>query len=410
MCLTKHKISSEKSSYEKKYSLASFFRSHWDDYLAKPKYPLKDEQRHAVKAIMKCRTAELGKDVYQCNDCGEKVNVYFSCKNRFCPSCSWSDTMKWAKTLHSQLLNVPHRHVVMTLPHSLNPLIRRNSIFFYQALLKESSTLLRNYMKRRYNVNIGVVSVLHTYGEKKNLHVHVHMIVSWGGVDMKENKLKSIPINDHVDYDKLKEGFRSIIIRCIDTAYTKKTLIHSFSTENTYADFRDKLMKTPWIINLEPPMNMPEEIIRYIGRYSKRACLSEYKITDISGPYISFRYKDYKDKNANGKPIEKIMKLHYEEFFPLLLQHVSKPHFRLVRYFGIYNTRTKTPTEYIKKPEYKEKGSLHPFIDNRKQCSCCSGSMKHIETVIKPGSILWFINQRKHRQKHNEFFKEKIVA
>jgi hypothetical protein len=406
MCVSERNISTQNSQYEKKYTLASFFRAHWNEYLSNPKYPVKDHQRYAVQAIMKCRTAELGQDVYKCKDCGDTVDLYFSCKNRFCPTCSWSDTLKWAETLHSQLLNVPHRHVVMTLPHQLNSLIRRNPKFFYQTLLKESSTLLRDYIRKLYNVDIGVVSVLHTYGEQKKLHVHVHMIVSWGGIDMKNNRLKSIPISDRIDYLKLKEIFRSRIIRCIDLAYYKGNLRHDFNEEQEFIDFKDKLVEKKWIIHLEPPMNIPEQIIRYIGRYSKRACLSEYKITDISGPHISFRYKDYKEKTAEGKPTEKILKLHYNDFFPLLLQHVPLTNFRLVRYYGVYNARNKTPKTFTEKPKYKEKEILTPFIDNRKECRICSGNMEHIKTIVRPGSILWFIQQRKYRQK----LKEKYAA
>lgn len=404
MCVTERNITTQNSQFEKKFTLASFFRAHWDDYLSSSKYPVKDHQRYAVQAIMKCRTAELGKDVYKCKDCGDKVDVFFSCKNRFCPTCSWRDTLNWAETLHSQLLNVPHRHVVMTLPHQLNSLIRRNPKFFYQILMKESATLLKDYLKKLYNVEIGVVSVLHTYGERKNLHVHVHMIVSWGGIDIKNNSLKHIPISDKIDYLKLKESFRSRIINCLDLAYNKDDLQHNFNDEQEYKAFKAQLLEKKWIIHLEPPMNIPEQIIRYIGRYSKRACLSEYKITDISGEYISFRYKDYKEKTAEGKAIEKILRLHYRDFFPLLLQHVPLPHFRLVRYYGVYNARTKIPKSYTEKPAYREREELTPFIDNRKECRICSGSMEHVKTIIKLGSVLWFINQKKYRRKIKEKF------
>ena len=51
-------------------------------------------------------------------------------------------------------------------------------------------------------------------------------------------------------------------------------------------------------------MELPSLVIRYIGRYSKRACLSEYKITQMEGEYISFRYKEYKKLDLNKKAIE----------------------------------------------------------------------------------------------------------
>jgi hypothetical protein len=96
-----------------------------------------------------------------------------------------------------------------------------------------------------------------------------------------------------------------------------------------------------WQIDFEEPMAIPALVIRYIGRYTKRACLSEYKITRMEGEYITFKYKDYKNEDYHGKPIIKELTLHYRDFFPLLLQHVPLPYFRLVRYYGIYSARSK---------------------------------------------------------------------
>ena len=121
----------DKKSFEKKFSLASFFNQHWGKYILHHQHPITTVQYKAVNAIIKCRTAALGKDVYTCNDCGQNVEVFHSCKNRFCPNCSWADTLKWSRNVYNHLLNVPHRHVVMTLPHSLNHLIRRNNHFFF---------------------------------------------------------------------------------------------------------------------------------------------------------------------------------------------------------------------------------------------------------------------------------------
>lgn len=402
MCNLNAKISTTLRQPEKKFSLASFFHAHWDNYLASPKYPVSMEQRKAVSALMKCRTAALGKDVYKCDDCGREHEVYFSCKHRFCPTCSWSDTQSWASVLHGQLLNVPHRHVVMTLPHLLHSLIRKNSKFFYETLMRESSNMLKDYMKKRYKVDIGVVCVLHTYGERKNFHVHVHMIVSWGGIDKSKSSLKSIPIADRIDYMKLKEGFRSRILHCMDKAYLSGDLRHDFESTEAYEAFKVGLLEKPWILHLEPPMSIPEQVIRYIGRYSKRACLSEYKITDISGEYISFRYKDYKEKQQDGKYAEKVACMHYNDFFPMLLQHVPIAHFRIVRYYGVYATRTKIPAQYREKPSYTESNVIHPFVDPSQVCIACSGAMQHVRVDIRQGSILWFINQRRSRRRFQD--------
>jgi len=98
-------------------------------------------------------------------------------------------------------------------------------------------------------------------------------------------------------------------------------------------------------------METPSAVIRYIGRYSKRACLSEYKITQMEGEIIGFCYKDYKKKDFYQKPMKKEKVLNYREFFPLLLQHVPLPYFRLVRYYGIYSNKGHLPREYFNQEE-----------------------------------------------------------
>jgi len=104
---------------KKKYRLSDFFNQWWDIYKQSPKEPITPEQYKAVNAMRVCRTEALGVDYYACPDCGELTKVYHSCKNRFCPTCSWQDTLKWADRIKSQMMDLPHRHIVMTLPSSV---------------------------------------------------------------------------------------------------------------------------------------------------------------------------------------------------------------------------------------------------------------------------------------------------
>jgi hypothetical protein len=261
---------------------------------------------------------------------------------------------------------------------------------------------MKDYILNQYGVEAGVISVLHTYGEKKNLHVHVHMIVSWGGIDKKTKQLKSIPVKTHVGYLDLKETFRRGFIKALTDQYSRKILKHHFTGENEFNQFISTLVEKQWIIHLEDPMNIPEQVIRYIGRYSKRACLSEYKITNIEGEYISFRYKDYKDKDANGKAIEKELTLHYRDFFPLLLQHVPLPNSRLVRYYGLYSTKTKIAQAFREKPKSNDSGQKAIALTDTKVCIECNGQMEYLDTHTSKGSVKWFVYMKKELKKHAE--------
>jgi len=331
---------------EKKYRLADFFDQWWDIYKQSPKEPIFEEQYKAVNAIRVCQTQALGVDFYACQECGEITKVYHSCKNRFCPTCSWQDTLKWAEKVKDKMVDLPHRHVVMTLPHQLNGLIKGNKNKLLSALMRVAADVFKDWMEDKYNIKPGIISVLHTFGETKDFHVHVHMIVSWGGINNKTSELKPIK-EQYVNYDFLKKKFRCKFEDELISMFDSNTLQHHFADRHEFMRFVKLINRKKWIIHLEDPMDIPTQVIRYIGRYSKRACLSEYKITKIEGGNISFKYKDYKTKDCNNKPIERIMELNYRDFFPRLLQHVPLKFFRIVRYYGLYSNRTYIPDEFL---------------------------------------------------------------
>ena len=326
--------------------MADFFDKWWDVYKQSPSQFITPVQYKAVNSIRVCRTEALGIDHYACPDCGEITKVYHNCRNRFCPTCSWQDTVKWADKIKSQMLSLAHRHVVMTLPHQLNQLIKDNGSELLSILLRTSADVFKEWMGIKYGVQPGIISVLHTFGETKEYHCHVHMIVSWGGIHKISKQLTPIK-GEYVDYDFLKNKFRVKFEQQIIKLYDTGRLFHSFSSRQTFMQMIKRINKTRWVINLEPPMEIPTQVVRYIGRYSKRACLSEYKITKMEGEEIGFKYKDYKNLDVDNKPIEKELTLHYSEFFPRLLQHVPLKYFRIVRYYGVYSNRISIPKEYL---------------------------------------------------------------
>ncbi len=394
MCTHQH-TTTEDFTYEKKFRLAEFFDAHWDEYCKHPTEFIQPEQYKAVSAIRVCRTEVLGVEYYACPDCGEMSDVRHSCKNRFCPTCSWKDTIKWADDLKSKMLDIPHRHSVFTLPHKLNGLIKRNKKDMLNILGRISADVYKSWFKAKFNVNIGIISVIHTYGEKKNAHHHIHKIVSWGGVHFKTGELIEFKgkAGAYINYNHLKKEFRKKFVNELDKLYRTKELKHSFANDAEFQEFKRKLHKTKWQIHLEEPMETPAEVIRYIGRYSKRACLSEYKISNIEGEYISFRYKDYKDReNPNDKRSpakEKELRLHYRKFFPLLLQHVPPPYFRLVRYYGCYGRFKNIPEEYkVLQTEETEKLSEAIELEyetsekNPKYCTACTRKKDYIFTLL----------------------------
>jgi hypothetical protein len=367
---------------EKKYRLADFFDRWWDIYNQNPKEYIYPEQYKAVNAIRTCRTAALGVDIYACPSCGEISEVYHSCKNRFCPTCSWNDTVRWADRLKRSMLNVPHRHVVFTLPHQLNPLIKRNNKEILNILMRVTADVFKDWIGHKYNLDIGVISVLHTFGEVKNYHPHMHMIISWGGINRKTKLLEAIK-SDFVNYPYLQKKFRCKFEDSLVTLYDSGLLEHGFKDRISFLKFLKGVNSKHWVLHLEPPMEIPTAVIRYIGRYSKRACLSEYKITSMEGENIKFRYKDYADKDFNGQPKEKELELSYYDFIPRLLQHVPLPYFRIVRYYGLYSNKACIPKGYLYKETEIELEPEWEIEEDPKYCYRCRREKEYQFTEVK---------------------------
>jgi len=370
---------------EKKYRLAHFFDQWWDIYCQDPKAFIQPEQYKAVAAIRACRTAALGIDIYSCPQCGDTTEVFHNCKNRFCPTCSWSDTVKWADKIKRNMLNIPHRHVVFTIPHALIPLIKRNEFALLNMQMQVSAMTLKDWMEHKYGLRCGIISVLHTAGELKTFHSHVHMILSWGGID-KHGVIQQIK-GTYVNYEFLMAKFRYMYEHRLIELFDLGLLQHNLKDRLEFMQFLKRINQKNWIIHFEDPMQTPAAVIRYIGRYSKRACLSEYKITMMEGENIGFSYKDYKLKDFYGRPLEKEKVLNYREFFPLLLQHVPLPYFRLVRYYGIYSNKGHLPREYFSQQEdlpinWKEMQEIETG-ENPLICQKCKVDKVYTHTVVE---------------------------
>jgi len=315
---------------------------HFEGYLASPDRKLYLEERHlkAVDWSSVCRTSKIGRFQLACPGCGEVTYIARSCKHRFCPLCGVSDTFKWSQQTLSRLMNCKHHHVVMTLPVAYRKLSQMNKDKLHDILFKASNMVLTKWFEHKYCLRPGVVSVLHTAGADLKYHPHVHMIVSRGGQDLVSGEYRFIKGNylckNEILGALLKYKFNELLVK----AYEKDEL-KMYSNIQSTKDLKawlGKMKQKHWIVNIEKPLEDVPQIVGYVGRYTKRACLSEYKIEYVGEEAIKFRFNDYKNSNRGEAPKESIKTLRPYEFLDQLLQHVPNKYYRMVRYGGLYNS------------------------------------------------------------------------
>jgi predicted Zn-ribbon and HTH transcriptional regulator len=105
---------------EARPELADIFRQYGESY--RKTHFLLASQRKVMRAVLVCRTKELGGHLKQCDTCGFEHPSYNSCRNRHCPKCQSLAQAKWLERQTSELLPVGYFHLVFTLPHEFNRL------------------------------------------------------------------------------------------------------------------------------------------------------------------------------------------------------------------------------------------------------------------------------------------------
>lgn len=315
---------------------------HFVNYVKSPDRKLQLEDKHfeAVDWSSACRTDKLGRLLLVCEDCGEVSYMQRSCKHRFCGQCGACDTHKWAERMLTRLLNIKHHHITMTLPKAYRGLSKKNGNKLHDILFKSSSQVIQDWFGQEHNLRVGIVSVLHTSGSDLKYHPHVHMIVSRGGQDLRSGEYIELEGDYLVKNEELgkliKKRFNELLLKAYRNGELK--VYRCIEDELGLKSWISKQKSLHWIVDIQKPMSDIAEIIGYVGRYTKRACISEYKLSYVGADCIKFKYKDYKNSKRGeaALEVEKVMKP--IEFLDSLLQHVPSKRYRMVRYCGLYNT------------------------------------------------------------------------
>lgn len=158
--------------------VADVFRRHGDAYRHAHAGHLGRVERRVMSAIELCRTAALGGHVEACASCGQVRCAYNSCRNRHCPKCQGQARTDWLEARQADLLPVPYFHVVFTVPAPVAAIAFQNKAAVYAILFKAAAETLRIIAAdpKHLGVEIGLVAVLHTWGQNLHHHPHVHCV------------------------------------------------------------------------------------------------------------------------------------------------------------------------------------------------------------------------------------------
>ena len=295
--------------------------------------------KKTLSAIEKCRTAELGAHEDICDHCGHKKISYNSCRNRHCPKCQTSAKEKWIYNQKFNVLNVKYFHVVFSIPDILNPIVYYNQEKMYNILFKSVSETLQQLAndKKYLGAQIGFTTILHTWGQTLTQHPHIHCIVPSGGLN-KLGEWKNSKEKFFIPVKVLSKVFRGKFIHYMKQEKLKFCKeIEYLKNVQEFDNLISLLFSKEWVVYCKPPFKDANSVIEYLGRYTHRVAISNNRILKIENGKVTFKWRDYKDKNQM-----KTMELDVNEFIRRFILHILPPRFMKIRHFGILGNRNKT--------------------------------------------------------------------
>ena len=309
-------------------------------------YHLPENKTSIMNLIVNCRTAALGSHIERCGTCGYKTIAYNSCRNRHCPKCQFAAKEKWIAARESELLPVPYYHIVFTIPDILNPLVLVNKRILYGILFKAASETLLTLGKdpKHLGAEIGIIAVLHTWGQTLMNHPHLHCIVPGGGLTpnlkkwkySKKAKYRGFFIHVNVISDLFKKKFLYYFKKTYKSNELKFTgKVKNVGSKKKFYQLLNVLYEKKWVTYCKRPFGGAKQVLEYLGRYTHRVAISNNRIKRMDNGKVVFEYRDYRDNKI------KEMALLPVEFIRRFMLHILPEGFFKIRYYGILSSRKK---------------------------------------------------------------------
>jgi hypothetical protein len=372
------------------FELADVFRRHGESYERANAGHLGRIERRVIGAITACRTATLGGHVECCDDCGLTRIAYNSCRNRHCPKCQGAARAEWLAARQAELLPVPYFHVVFTLPPAAAEIAFQNKSSVYGLLMRAAAQALLTLAAERLGAKIGLIAVLHTWGQTLTHHPHVHCLVPGGGVALDGQRWVACKPNFLLSVRTLSKTFRRLFLDGLKAAFRRGELgffgdLVPLAEVVAFAERLRALRKSAFVVYAKPPFGGPERVLAYLARYTHRTAIANSRLVAVDNDHVAFSYKDYR---RGGR--SRVMRLAPHDFIRRFLLHVLPDGFHRIRHYGflakgdrgetLARVRDLLQLEPPSEPDAaRDEDAPEPFA----LCPGCGGLMRRIGLLAK---------------------------
>lgn len=326
------------------HDVAEILRKHMSKY--RRTHRLSYEQVKAVNAIMQCRTPAMGGVLKRCNNaaCKEWEFHFKACKNRHCPQCGAFEKAQWLEAQKKWLLPIHYFHVVFTLDHVFNPLVRFNQKELFNLFIETAAQLLKEFGHKYLGGDIGFSMVLHTWGQTMQEHLHAHFIVTGGALVSSPSGYRWQAASREFLFPVLllSNQFRNRFCFQLSQLWAQGKLTTNDGALDVPAMLQHALSQN-WEVYIQSPIYGPEKLIEYLGRYIFRIAISNHRIVAVGKETVTFKYLDNRNKGE-----EKLMTLHAHEFIRRFLTHILPNGFVRIRHFGLHHSSCRLKLQHAR--------------------------------------------------------------
>jgi len=372
--------------------VADIFRVHGPAW--RQTVPLSLGQLKVMSAIEQCRTAALGGHVLRCSGCAKLEISYDSCRNRHCPKCQASAAHRWLEARQADLLPVEYYHVVFTLPAAISAIAWYNKAVIYGLLFDVAAQTLRTIAAdpKHLGAEIGLLAVLHTWGQNLHHHPHVHCVVPGGGPSLDGTRWVACRPGFLLPVRVLSRLFRRLFLDELRAAFEAGHLgffgeLAILAEPNAFTRRLRELRRVEWVVYAKPPFGGPAQVLAYLGRYTHRVAIANSRLVSLANAEIAFRWKDYRH---HGKA--KLMTLAADEFIRRFLLHTLPDGFHRIRHYGFLANRRRAaklalcrrlldaPSQASPAEQLQDAVSSH----RPERCPTCGGIMVMLAVMMRP--------------------------
>lgn len=393
---------------------AIFFDEHhnWDKFVAKHGHRLRQVVFDEIEKFKGCCDLRKGFRLYVCEGCHQTKLVPFQCKSKFCPSCAVGESQRWSELMEADIYNVIHRHMIFTIDDCLRPIfIKFHRKELLKGLMDEAAKIVTDFFGKQ-KLQCGVIAALHTFGSQLEFNLHVHMIVTMGGVTP-AGEWKTY---DYIPFDMLRKYWQNAVLKLIRRTLNvrEKKAVQSLLQQAYNTHGQGFYVNAP-----QRSRTKLKGLLLYISRYMHRGPIALERIKMYDGEVVMF---EYQDKRTNTKE-HKIMEV--EEYIGAMIRQIPDRNFKTIRRYGIYSRRLKTlmkivvanwlekiakmarnASDLTKKKNWSQR-IYECFGENPLKCNRCGEYYEYMGLVAAKNGCLEIV-YAKNRTARN-YMKEEII-